>query len=79
MLLPTDCPSALKDSIRQHKDELLDLLEARASHLTSDCAAWLHVARQILSGEFVGADRSTVESLTIGLRRRINLVIMGAG
>jgi hypothetical protein len=34
----------------------------------ADGAAWLHVARQILAGEFVGADRSTVESLTIGLR-----------
>jgi hypothetical protein len=68
VLLPADCSPALKDSIRQHKGELLDLLETRTFHLTPDCAAWLHVARQILAGEFVGADRSTVESLTIGLR-----------
>lgn len=36
--------------------------------LPPDQAAWLPVARQILAGEFDGADKSTVESLTIGLR-----------
>ncbi|HWN95651.1 MAG TPA: hypothetical protein VNT99_11505, partial [Methylomirabilota bacterium] len=44
--------------LRQHKPELIRWLTA----------SWLHVARQILDGEFVGADRSTRESLTIGLR-----------
>jgi hypothetical protein len=54
--------------LRQHKRELLDLLEAKAHGLSDDCAPWLHIAKQILAGEFDGADKSTVESLTIGLR-----------
>jgi hypothetical protein len=33
-----------------------------------DQGAWLPIARQVLAGEFNGADRSTVESLIIGLR-----------
>ena len=36
--------------------------------LPPDQAAWLPVARQILAGEFENADRSTVQSLAIGLR-----------
>jgi hypothetical protein len=36
--------------------------------LPPDQAAWLPVARQVLAGEFENADRSTVESLVIGLR-----------
>ena len=68
VLLPADCSAALKDVIRQHKRELLDWLEARATGLTPDCAPWLYVARQILEGEFVGCDSSTRESLKIGLR-----------
>ena len=68
MLLPADCSPALKDVIRQHKGELLDLLEAQSANLTPDEIPWLHVARQILAGEFVGADNSTVASLTIGLQ-----------
>ena len=41
--------------------------EATAS-LPPDCLPWLHVARQVLVGEFDGCDRSTAQSLTIGLR-----------
>lgn len=62
------CPPAFADVLRHNKRELLDLLEAKAASLPPDQAAWLPVARQILAGEFEGADRSTVESLTIGLR-----------
>jgi hypothetical protein len=62
------CPPDFANVLRAHRGELLDWLEARASHLPPDCAPWLHVARQILSGEFEGADRSTVASLTFGLR-----------
>ena len=54
--------------LRRHKAELLALLEAKAHSLAPDCAPWLHVAKQVLAGEFAGADKSTVESLTIGLR-----------
>jgi hypothetical protein len=46
----------------------LDWLEDRAARLRSDEMPWLHVARQVLAGEFDGADCSTVESLIIGLR-----------
>jgi hypothetical protein len=62
------CPPDLLADLRAHKRELLDWLEARAAGLTRDCAPWLHVARQVLAGEFDGADKSTVQSLTIGLR-----------
>lgn len=62
------CPPDFADSLRQHKRALLDLLEAKTARLTPDCAPWLHVAKQVLSGEFDGCDRSTRESLTIGLR-----------
>ena len=68
MLLPADCSPALKNVIRQHKRELLDWLEASNAGLPPDCHPWLHVARQILAGEFDGADGSTRENLTIGLR-----------
>jgi hypothetical protein len=61
-------PPDFANVLRAHKGELLDWLEARASNLPPDCAPWLHVGKQILCGEFQGADRSTVQSLTIGLR-----------
>jgi hypothetical protein len=54
--------------IRAAKPVLLDLLEAESARLAPDCAPWLHVAKQILSGEFVGADRCLLESLLIGVR-----------
>jgi hypothetical protein len=63
------CPPDLADALRQNKRAILDLLEAEAKSLPADCAPWLHVARQVLAGEFEGADRSTVASLSIGLRR----------
>ncbi len=62
------CPPDFADVLRLHKRELLDWLETKNAHLPSDCVPWLHVARQILSGEFVGCDDSTRASLTIGLR-----------
>ena len=62
------CPPDFADELRQHKGELLDWLEACAAGLAPDCAPWLHVARQVLAGEFDGADSSTVASLKIGLR-----------
>jgi len=68
MLLPADCAPELRDDIRQHKGELRDLLEGRASHIPPDCVPWLHIARQVLQGEFDAADRSMNESLAIGLR-----------
>ena len=69
VVIPGDrVPPDFADTLRQHKGELLDLLEAQSSRLTPDCAAWLHVAKQVLAGEFDGADGSTVASLRIGLQ-----------
>ena len=71
-VIPGDlCPPDFADMLRQHKRELLDLLETERKGLPADCAPWLHIARQVMAGEFDGADRSTAESLTIGLRRMI--------
>jgi len=63
------CSSELLAQIRAAKPQLLILLEAKAANIPHDCTPWLHVARQVLAGEFEGADRSTVASLTYGLRR----------
>jgi hypothetical protein len=62
------CPREFKELLRAHKAEILDLLEAKADGLAPDCAPWLHISRQIIHGEFDGADSSTRASLTIGLR-----------
>jgi hypothetical protein len=62
------CPPHLRELLREHKVEILDLLEAKADGLAPDCAPWLHVAKQVINGEFVGADSSLRESLAIGLR-----------
>ena len=67
-MLPRNCPSELKTAIRANKPEIMVLLEAKAAHLTPDCAPWLHIARQVLAGEFDGSDRSMIASLCIGLR-----------
>jgi hypothetical protein len=63
------CPPDFADILRQHKGELLDWLEAQAAGITLDCAPWLHVAKQVLAGEFDGLlDNSVRGSLEIGLR-----------
>ena len=65
---PDRCPPDFVEVLRLHKRELLDLLEAHRHALPPDCAPWLHVARQVLEGEFDGCDSSTAGSLAIGLR-----------
>jgi len=62
------CPPEFKELLREHKAEILDLLEARDDGLSPDCRPWLHVARQVINGEFGGADSSLREALVIGLR-----------
>ena len=62
------CPADLLAEFRRHKPVVMALLEAKSVNLAPDCAPWLHIARQVLCGEFNGATRSTVESLVIGLR-----------
>ncbi len=61
-------PGELLDLLRANKEEILNLLEAKADGLAQDCAPWLHVAKQVIAGEFDAADGSTRESLLIGLR-----------
>jgi hypothetical protein len=61
-------PPDLLAELQTQKEAVIELLEGGATNLTPDCAPWLHMARQVLAGEFDGADRSTQESLLIGLR-----------
>ena len=63
-----DCPSDFAALLSEHKCVLLPWLEGRVSGLSEDCLPWLHVARQVLAGEFEGANTSTIESVAIGLR-----------
>jgi len=65
---PDRCPPDFVEVLRLHKREILDLLEANRHALPPDCAPWLHVARQVLEGEWNDANSSEVASLTIGLR-----------
>jgi hypothetical protein len=62
------CPPGFAEELRAAKAELLDLLEGQAAGLPPDCAPWLHIAQQVLGGEFGGGDRSLLESLLIGVR-----------
>jgi len=63
------CPPDFAEVLREHKGELLDWLEAQTAGLASDCVPWLHVAKQVLAGEFDGLmDNSVRDSLEIGLR-----------
>lgn len=63
------CPPDFAVVLLQHKFELLDLLKAQTLNLTLDCAPWLHVARQVVEGEFDAVlDNSVRGSLEIGLR-----------
>jgi hypothetical protein len=67
-VIPADrVPPEFADVLRQHKSKLLNWLEGRFPPLPPDSAALLHVARQVLAGEFDGCDKSTRERLTIGL------------
>lgn len=61
-------PPALVEQLRKSKRELLAYLEARKSGLAPDEVPWVHVARQVLAGEFDTGSRSLLESLLIGLR-----------
>ena len=68
VVLPRSCPSELKAAIRANKADILAVLEAKTANLPAECGPWIHVAKQIVDGEFEGADGSTIESLMIGLR-----------
>lgn len=63
-------PSDLLDEIRAAKSILLPLMrEGEALRLTPDQLPWLHVAAQVLAGEFDGGmTASRRQSLVIGLR-----------
>jgi len=61
-------PPDFADLLRHHKRDLLDWLETKSVQMPADCVPWLHVARQVLAGEFAGCDGSTRQSLIFGLR-----------
>ena len=62
------CPAEFKERIRKNKADLLLLLSAREAGVSKEQLPWLHVAGQVLNGEFDGADSYTCESILIGLR-----------
>ena len=62
------CPADFVAEVRRHKPSLLAFLEHNEAAEELGRARWLPVARQILAGEFDGADESTVRSLIIALR-----------
>lgn len=75
------CPPELRALLAEHKAELLAWLRSpfptsprqamelpAQNTLPPDQLPWLHIAQQILAGEFDGCDSSTTESLIIGLR-----------
>jgi hypothetical protein len=64
----SSCPPEFEDVLRQQKRELVAWLQAQEAHWTPDCDPWVHIARQVIDGEFDGADSCTVACLTIGLR-----------
>ncbi len=64
---PRPSPDLL-NRLRQHKAAIAALLVARREGLTPDQAPWLHIARQVLEGEFAGAGRSLREAIAIGLK-----------
>jgi hypothetical protein len=57
--LPADCPKALYAGIRKHKPALLAILHSKAR---------LHLVKQIMSGEFDGADDLTLRKLSNDLQ-----------
>jgi hypothetical protein len=56
---PRRCPAEVLAMLRAHKQEALDLLDTAALILTPDCVPQPHVARQVLSDRFNGANNST--------------------
>ena len=54
--------------LREHKAQLIALLEIPDRDLEHYYADGLHMAEQILAGEFDGADSSTTENLFVRLR-----------
>lgn len=50
----------LVKQLRRHKPEIIAILQSKRN-------AWLHVAYQVLCGEFDGCDNSTCKKLTAGL------------
>lgn len=63
-------PPGLLEDIRSAKPILLPLIrEGQERRLPADVIPWLHIAKQVLQGEFAAhLDNSHRESLVIGLR-----------
>ncbi|HVR37368.1 MAG TPA: hypothetical protein VMS21_16150 [Methylomirabilota bacterium] len=61
-------PGEFEDVVESFPDPDRAVPGNRRRRVEDRTAAWLHVARQVLAGEFDGADFSTRESLRRGLR-----------
>ena len=61
-------PPELLAAVRQNRQAISNAIEAEAAGLTPDCGPWLHIAKQIVLGEFDGGDRATLKSLWYGVR-----------
>ena len=64
----TRCPPEFAEQLRACKPEVLALLDAEARLVGAE-KPWRHIARQVVEGEFAGADHSITQSLIVGLRR----------
>jgi len=64
---PKPSPELLS-RLREHRDAIRQYLEASRFGLTPDQVPWIHVARQVLAGEFSGAAGSLRASLVIGFK-----------
>jgi hypothetical protein len=70
LLLPAEhCPLDFVEEVRRNKSALLEFLGQKAASAEIDRARWLPVARQILAGEFDGADAPTMRTVKRTLRR----------
>lgn len=63
-------PATLPQTVKQASEP--------SEYLPPDQAPWLHIAKQILSGEFDDADGSTRDSLSTGLRSILHPVCASA-
>ena len=62
------CPPEFAEELRFNKGPLLSFLQASKAGLSPDCRPWLHIAKQVIAGEFHGGSRSLLESILIGVR-----------
>ena len=65
---PSLLTPALIEQVKVHKPAVLAILDAEAGVRSPDESPLIHLAQQVVSGEFVGASAVLTESITITLR-----------